>query len=231
MTCPHAKGLRGDLPPLIPRIAKLQIDPERGYPVPWFVQWIDGKPEFRLGDSEKYLLAIKQKLCWVCGESLALDGKGKLMHVHDRLMAFVIGPMCCINRISGDPPSHPECAEWSVKGCPFLAKPQMVRREDEQVNEMKTNVGGEMIERNPGVALLWITKSYSVLPDGRGKFVLKIGDPESLSWWREGRTATRQEILNAIDSGLPFLKEKCEGVEDMKVLDEMHAEALRLLPA
>jgi len=26
----------------------LPIDPDRGYPVPWFVAWVNGKPDFRV---------------------------------------------------------------------------------------------------------------------------------------------------------------------------------------
>lgn len=29
-------------------------------------------------------------------------------------MTFVVGPMCELNRISGEPPSHRECAEFSA---------------------------------------------------------------------------------------------------------------------
>ena len=36
-----------DLPPLPRRFLGLPID-DRGYPVPWFVHWVDGKPDFRL---------------------------------------------------------------------------------------------------------------------------------------------------------------------------------------
>ena len=42
------------LPPMPSRIAALPVD-ERGYPVPWFVAWIDGKPEFRCADPAKFL--------------------------------------------------------------------------------------------------------------------------------------------------------------------------------
>jgi hypothetical protein len=126
--CPfHALfGLRKDLPVGIPdRIRNLPVD-ERGYPVPWFVDWIDGKPEFRAMDGRKFDRCINEKLCWVCGERLK-------KHV-----AFVIGPMCTITRTSAEPPSHLDCAEWSVKACPFLSKPQMKRREDDLINNENT---------------------------------------------------------------------------------------------
>src|SRR5262252_7531368 len=207
---PFKDLLRKDLPPLTPRLARLPIDPERGYPVPWFVPWINGKPEFRLGDAGKWNTAVRRKICWVCGQPLACDPKGKLMKRSQHLLSFVIGPMCAVNRISGDPPAHLDCAEWSVKGCPFLTRPHMVRREDELTDKMKQNVGGIMIERNPGVMLIWTTLTYRLVGDHAGKFVFNLGDPERLSWWREGRTATRAEILDAIASGLPLLRAMCD---------------------
>ena len=38
--------LRAELEALPARLHFLPVD-ERGYPVPWFVAWRDGKPEFR----------------------------------------------------------------------------------------------------------------------------------------------------------------------------------------
>lgn len=204
----------------------MPVDPERGYPVPWFVPWINGKPEFRLGDSGKWDRAVKENLCWVCGEQMGA------------YKAFVIGPMCSVNRISGDPPAHLECAEWSVRGCPFLTRPNMVRREDELTDSMKKNVGGVMIERNPGVMLIWVTKGYRLVWDGRGKFIFSLGEPDSLSWWTEGRRATREEVVASIDSGLPLLREMCakestpaKQEQARKALEEAVTRAMPLVPA
>jgi hypothetical protein len=195
--CPfHALfGLRKDLPVGIPdRIRNLPVD-ERGYPVPWFVDWIDGKPEFRAMDGRKFARCINEKLCWVCGERLK-------KHV-----AFVIGPMCTITRTSAEPPSHLDCAEWSVKACPFLSKPQMKRREDDLINNENTHgrVAGVAILRNPGVSAIWITTRYTIFPDDNGRPLLEVGDPVSLTWWREGRDATRSEVIASVESGLPLL--------------------------
>lgn len=99
------------------RMADLPVD-DRGYPVPWFVAWHDGKPEFRAMDPAKFARAIKEKRCWVCGERLGVN------------LCFVAGPMCGINRTSSEPPSHLMCARWSAQNCPFLSNPRMVRRED-----------------------------------------------------------------------------------------------------
>jgi hypothetical protein len=83
--------LRPELGPLPERIKQLPID-ERGYPIPWFVDWVDGKPEFRAMDGRKLVRAIKERLCWVCGQPLGVN------------LAFVAGPMCGINRVSSRTP-------------------------------------------------------------------------------------------------------------------------------
>jgi hypothetical protein len=52
-----------------PRIAALPLD-HRGFPVPWFVAWQDGKPVFPAMDGEKLIAAIRFGHCWVCGQPL-----------------------------------------------------------------------------------------------------------------------------------------------------------------
>lgn len=218
-SCPFNHTLRTDLPPLTERIAKLPVD-ERGYPVPFFVAWPDGKPEFRMADGEKQVRCVREKLCWVCGEKLG------------KYMTFAIGPMCAVNRISAEPPSHKDCAEWSVHGCPFLSKPKMKRRTDEEIQEWKNQnpSAGFPIDRNPGVTLLWTTLSYKLIPDHQGKVLFSIGEPESTSWWREGRTATRGEIMESIETGLPLLRELCDCKEAFDALEHATRRAMKLLP-
>lgn len=210
-TCPHNK-LRSDLPPLTPRIAKLPVD-ERGYPVPFFVQWVDekneptepgvGRPEFRMMDPKKWKQCVVGKLCWVCGEPLGV------------YQAFPIGPMCTVNRVSSEPPSHLDCAQWSMKGCPFLSRPNMVRREDELTKANKPNVAGVMIERNPGVMAIWVTRGYKVFKATNG-YLLQIGDPFEVTWYTQGRPATREEVAKAIDDGLPTLLNVCKTADEVK---------------
>lgn len=184
-----------DLSAMPDRIKRLPLDPERNVPVPWFVDWIDGKPEFRAMDGRKWKRAIYEHLCWVCGEKLG------------RNMVFVAGPMCGINRTSSEPPSHYDCAKWSAINCPFLNNPRMVRREDELINNqsLRDAAPGCAIARNPGVAMLWITRSFELFPDGQGKQLITMGEPERVEWYREGREATRAEVQESIDTGLPNL--------------------------
>jgi hypothetical protein len=184
--------------PIPSRIANLPVDPIRKIPIPWFVPMVDGKPEFRTGDYKKFKRAVNERLCWVCGERLG---------VH---MTFVVGPMCGINRTGGDPPCHLDCAIYSVRACPFLARPAMERREAGLEKVIEENAGGHagyMIMRNPGVSLLWNVRGYKLQGDGRGGVLFHLPDPESVTWWREGRPATRAEAIEAVASGFPILEE------------------------
>jgi hypothetical protein len=176
------------------RMTDLPTD-DRGYPVPWFVAWHDGRPEFRAMDPAKFRAAIKQKLCWVCGKRLGVN------------LCFVAGPMCGINRTSSEPPSHVECARWSARNCPFLSNPRMVRREDEEINNavLRDNSAGFAITRNPGVAMLWITRQYETFKVDNG-WLIQMGEPESVEWYACGRPATREEVDASIESGLPNLQ-------------------------
>lgn len=187
---PHA-GPPADVPA---RIAKLPV--LRGFPVPWFVAMVDGEHDFRIMDPLKIRRAVKHKLCWVCGEKMG------------KFMSFVLGPMCGVTRTNSEPPSHRECAEYSVKHCPFLTRPNMKRREDEVTAQAIS--AGELIRRNPGCSAVWTVRSYSIFGDGNGGLLFNVGSPEFVSWYAQGRAATRAEVQASIDSGLVFLRDMCE---------------------
>src|SRR5581483_1562375 len=186
--------LRPELEPLLFRMRHLPVD-ERGYVVPWFVAWVNGKPEFRTMDRDKWKHAIRERRCWVCGDILGVN------------LAFVIGPMCGINRTTSEPPCHLECARWSARNCPFLSRPHMVRREDEITEAARQNVSGEMITRNPGVTLIWITRTYKIWRDTKDRPLIEVGEPESVEWWAERRPATRAEVEESVRTGLPLLED------------------------
>ena len=213
MTCPYRK----DLPERDRRIAALPLD-DRGYPVPFFVATIDGKPDFRVIDPEKWVACHKKKLCWVCGQGLGSK------------LAFVVGPMCTINRTTAEPPMHRSCAEYSTRACPFLSKPQMVRREDEVTEDRSGNVSGHMVKRNPGVICLWMTKTYRLFQDAHGKPLIRMGEPFDVTWWKEGRPATREEVLVPFRSGMEILKSMCVDAGDSKALEQHYELARQFLP-
>lgn len=209
--------------PLPERMKSLPISDE-GFPIPWFVQWLkedksaaprgEGTYDFRIMSSP--VEAHRRRLCWICGQSL---GTYKV---------FVVGPMCTVNRVSAEPPSHLECAEYAVKACPFLTQPKM-RRNEKDIHPLTQETEG-MIKRNPGVTTLWATKSYRLEPVNPGVLFF-MGDPEYVSWYREGRRATRREVLDSIESGIPELTVQAEKQGMILGLPGMIRRALRLVPS
>lgn len=214
--CP-VTALKSWLEPLTSRLAKLPV--ARGFPVPWFVAWVRGEPEFRAMDGQKLVKALRKRLCWVCGQPLDFNA------------TFVIGPMCAINRVSSEPPSHHECARWSARNCPFLTLRQLERREDETTQGWKS--AGISVRRNPGVTLLWTTPTWKPFSDGKGGILLELGEPTSTEWFHKGRAATRAEVEESVRTGLPALEEaaRAEGAESLRELVAQHEAAKKLYPA
>jgi hypothetical protein len=246
--------IRPELPPLPPRIAKLPLS-DRGYPVPWFVQWLvrcpnckkplaeqkdaggtlnEGVcvcdpqpvagvpfPEFRIMDGRNLVRAVKEKLCWVCGEPFRPGER----------LVFVIGPMCAVNRVSSEPPSHRECAEFSAIACPFLSRPKMVRREGDFTDSMLENVSGHAIRRNPGVTLLWVTRDYKIFRPEAGGVLFTVGNPLEVVAYAEGKLATKEQIRESVESGYPILKKiaEDEGLSAIVALALQYNKARKLL--
>lgn len=200
-----------------PRMRALPVD-ERGYPVPKFVAWVDGKPDFRVVDDRYRVIATNRRICWLCGGMLG------------RHLAFVIGPMCCVNRISSEPPSHLECARFAVQACPFLTQPKRIR-DKRDLPEGHEQPAGFTIERNPGVSLIWVTSHYKVFRQDKG-YLYRIGEPTSTEWWARGRTATREEIMESMATGLPALRGMAteEGPAAERELEKLIVKGLALVP-
>lgn len=209
--------LRNDLPPLPDRLTRLPID-HRGYPVPWFVAWLDpeekplprgqGKPDFRVVMAGAFRQAVVENRCWLCGQHL---GKYK---------TFVAGPMCGVNKTSGEPPCHLDCATFAATACPFLTRPKAKRREA-NLPEGEFADGG--ITRNPGIAMVWTTTTYRVINNGESKLV-RMGFPDHIEWFAEGEIATHDKVMESIESGIPLLKEQCETDEELGEVDVLVAD-------
>lgn len=206
------------MPALPPRMARLPRN-KAGYVVPWFVAWIDGVPDFRVIGDGKLGDAIRFRTCWLCGGTLGANA------------AFVLGPMCIINRTSPEPPSHRDCADYAARACPFLATPNMRRRET-GIPEDAREPDGIMIRRNPGACLVWVSRTWR---RQSGLLLWNVGDPVEARWYAEGRAATRDEVLASIDSGLPLLRAEAEQdprpAAALAELDRQHVRALQLVPA
>ena len=192
---------------------------EQGYPVPWFVPFHDGKWDFRFVRPEKIPEAVNKNLCWTCGESLELP------------CAFVVGPMCAVNRTSAEPPSHIQCAVYAAKACPFLARPKLDRLSNRtELDKTGSTTAGIMLDRNPGVALVWVTNHPVYRLHVR---LFDIGDPVRVVWYAHSRKATREEVMESINTGLPSLRKLAEeeGNGAPEALDEMVERAMPLVPA
>jgi hypothetical protein len=219
--------LRRGLPALPGSMRRLPID-GRGFPVPWFVAWLDqdrevqpgrGVPDFRLIGNDRIRRAVNEQLCWLCGTRLLPPA------------ASVVGPMCAVNRISSEPPSHIECARFAVRACPFLARPHM-RRNDKGFEKIGVvPAPGNPIPRNPGVTVVWLSKHVTyVLPQS----LFDIGEPLAVEWYAEGRAATRAEVEQSFDTGLVLLEEAAardeNPVASLLELAAMAAQARTLFP-
>lgn len=207
-----------------PAMAHLPKD-AKGFVVPFFVAWVDGKPDHRITDGAKLKRCVNENLCWLCGGVLA------------RYVTYTIGPMCSVNHISAEPPSHRECAEFAVRACPFLSRPKAQRRETNVPDDVQLPAG-EMIRRNPAVTLLWTTRSRlkpirAPRPDGGIGFLFDIGEPAQVHFFREGRAATRAEVLESFDTGKCALHDMAvrEGPAAIAAFERGMASALALIPA
>jgi hypothetical protein len=181
--------------PLPDRLAGRPVS-ARGFPVPWFVTIRDaaGEWDFRIVDPRRVAEAVREKRCWICGRPLG------------RHLAFSIGPMCSINRITSEPPAHLVCAEYAVKACPFLSHPRARRNDVDMPAEKFTP--GLAITRNPGVIAIWVTGTFQPFNAHRGGagVLFRMGEPETVTWWAEGRAATPAEVAESVTAGLPALE-------------------------
>lgn len=205
-------------PDMPARIKRLRVD-HRGYPVPYFVAWINGRPDHRVVDGSKLWPAMNDRRCWICGQRLGAN------------LAFALGPMCVITRATGEPPSHRDCAEFAVKTCPFLTIPAKDRRYKNLPDTIVAPAGNHSM-RNPGAIALWVTKSYESYVVDNG-VLIRVGDPLSVDWYCEGRAATAEEVAASMAAGLPRLIQEAEkdGPVALGLLRANIGIAAKLMPA
>lgn len=209
-------SVRPELPPMPPRIAALPV--QRGYPVPWFAAELeDGTRDFRVMDAAKLPRAERGALCWICGGHMGA------------YRAYVAGPMCVVNRTSAEPPSHRDCAMWAARACPFLVRPHARRRDSYPDGSAEPD--GDMLKRNPGAAVVWVTRGTMRKPIP-GHRLYDLGEPVEVHWYAHGRGATREEVQESIDSGLPLLRDVAEqdGPRALRALSRQLEAAMTYLP-
>ena len=178
------------------RIRRLPIS-DKGFPVPYFVQWFDselpcepglGVPDFRVADTRKMVRAVKSGLCWTCGQPMGTH------------KSFILGPMCAINRVISEPPSHRDCAIYSARVCPFLSRPKMARNEKGMYDENGTmrrglkEAAGFGLKRNPGAVAVWTTKTFHTFkPASTGSIPLATTPSAPINSFLNGANSNSSE--------------------------------------
>jgi len=206
--------------PIPTRLAARPRD-DRDRPIPWFVGTYDGKPDFRIANAARLTEALRFRKCWLCGGFLG------------RHVAFAIGPMCAVNRMTAEPGSHLTCALYAARACPFLAHPNMRRRPVDERPDLGPPPGIPLA-RNPGMVAIWITERWKVVRAPGGPMI-SLGDPTEVLWYIAGHPATPEQARVAFDAGVPLLRQACELDTDPDAsraqLAQLIRAAHRLLPA
>jgi hypothetical protein len=165
-----------DLPEMPRRLR--QRAKHNGYPVPYSVMWVDGVPDFRVTDGERWLSCVRGRRCAMCGVGL------------DKGAWFVGGPLCEVNRVFLDPAMHLDCAEFALRVCPFLAAPRshfsdLERRPAPDAATPSTIVSPERPDR----FMLGLAAGYQLIRVNNQPAI--YATPwHQVQWWRHGSPIT-----------------------------------------
>lgn len=197
--------------PMPGRVRALPRD-RYGRPIPWFVDDQAGARSYRGGSADKRIVALRDGMCWVCGQKLPSGVRTRRQN-RPVPFTFLVAPMVVVNRIAADPPAHEACAAYTVTACPFLSRP---------------DIGG---------MVAWSTTGFTIERPRfgvGGGVLLRMGEPTSVSWWTGGRLASRGEATKLLGDAYARLVAECEYDPDPRgaadVLDRQLHEAVRWLP-
>ncbi len=131
----------------------------RGYPVPFFVPWIGGKPDFRMLDANKQKMCVEKNLCSICGKKL-----------HE-YQYFITGPMGKMNGVHSDPPMHKDCAEYSINVCPHLHFEKAERNDREDYYKESKEGNTAAIYDKPKELFIIKADRFKFIPGPQGQLV------------------------------------------------------------
>jgi len=164
----------------IPSLMKERpLDP-RGYPIPWGVL-IDstGKAHFTINDEARRIMAIRNRLCPICGIRLW------------RALWFVGGPGSALHEhgVYIEPPMHRECATYALKVCPYLAAPNYNKRIDDRTMSAAERakipilVDPTLDDNRPAIFVLAMAHKMTITFNG----YLRPHHPwQTIEFWRHG---------------------------------------------
>lgn len=146
-----------------PFLSHLPVDP-RGYVIPFFVAYVDGKPDFRLLDQQKQHYCIEKKLCSICGKK-----------IKDNRFWFISGPIGFHNRVSSDPGMHERCARYSLKVCPHLYFHKADRRDSNLPEEIidQKKISPILQDKPKHIVLTKADKYHTVPSTVKGHVVIR----------------------------------------------------------
>lgn len=158
----------------IPRRLRQRTKDARGYPVPFVVAVVDGKPDFRLPAPERWQKCVADRRCGLCGEPI-VDAPW-----------FVGGPSCAKHRIFLDPAMHLDCAEYALRVCPFLAAPHGHFSDlDRRPPPPGFGVVAGVNPARPDVFMLGRTSGWRLKPFADSVGIVAEAWLE-IRWWRHG---------------------------------------------
>lgn len=147
----------------------------RGFPVPWFVAYVDGKPDFRMIDPKKMQYALEQDKCFVCGKK----------HIKG-LYFFITGPMGLANGVHSDCPLHLDCAKYSLQICPHLFFERTQRNETGDLYKYVSATTGQAgIKEKPSELYLIKANKYKTIPGPEGGRLIKFNVVDFEEFWYE----------------------------------------------
>ena len=147
-------------------LSHLKLD-DRGYPIPFFVSIINGKPEFRFMDHNRVKMIIENKLCHICGNKLYKD-----YHY------FISGPLGLQNRISSDAAMHRVCAEFSLMACPHLYLQKAERRDNDELGKLVGSQPSPVVKEKPSVLFLVKSSKFKTI-EHQGQTYIKYNPVSS----------------------------------------------------
>lgn len=150
-----------------------------GTSIPFFVPVIDGKHDFRVMDPEAFRKACMLNLCWICGKKMG------------RFCTFVGGPLVAAQEISSEPPSHPECATFAAKVCPYMNGAEI--RRNHLPEHTKPSAHG--VDENSGITALCTSLGYKFI-ENSGSYLFKFEKSE-IVWLKHGKPATSDQVRDA----------------------------------
>ena len=162
-------------------IADLPKD-QRGYPIPFFVyRPEDGaEPDLRIADVRTQRLCHLKRLCWVCGRKLG------------ETLAFIGGPKSVQQHVFVDYAMHLECAEFSMRTCPFLLGQSKRYAKAQRPSQAHAPAG--MILERPEIMAIYLTRKYRTVEVGQD-VLFRPGKAVAVKWFRDGQRIERPGAL------------------------------------